>query len=497
MKRISSLFGPKSFYKEMWRIALPIAFQQLISALVNILDSAMIGQWGLTTLGQGGSEIFTASIMIANRYMITFDNLMVMTAISCTIFIAQYHGAKQLAMVKKVFGVAVILTLIFGLMAFFLGLSYHEAIIDFFATNLGAGALMIQYGSVYLTIIAFTFLPYAITVPISFSLRAVKRTKIPLLASGSAAVSNLILNFIFIYGLGLGIQGAAYATILARLLEMGILVWYMVKYRPEFFGPVREIFSFSRALVLNIIQKGIPIVLAQLITESLAIFMFFTYARIDAGNASNIAAINLSARVVDLVTAFVGGMGTAAIILVGGRLGAGNLAAARTHARWQLSYISVVSMITILIMIGLIPLMQWIYQYDGVTNALLAKVMVIQALSLPFVYYAMNVIFITRAGGYTHSPILITNLPYLLIKLPIVLYFALINPAALFQIAWITDFVRWLGAPLDLILAIFVLERMIEFIRAMIAFLVYKFAPWVNNMTQSNQPQRPSIMKSS
>jgi putative MATE family efflux protein len=483
MGQLKSFFGHKGFYKEMWQIALPIALQQLISAIVNILDSAMIGQWGLVTLGLGGSEIFSASIMIANRYMITVDNLMVMLAISCTIFIAQYYGAKNFTTLKKVFGTAVILTITFGLVAFAFGSIFSESIIDFFATSSGAGSSMIEYGSIYLTIIVFTFLPYAVSVPITFSLRAVKRTTIPLLASGSAAISNLILNYLFIYLLRLGIQGAAYATIIARLIETTILLVYFFKYKPEFFGDFKTIFTIPKKLIQTIVIKGSPIIIAQILTETLAIFMFFTYARIDAGNATNIAAINLSARVVDLVTAFVGGMGTASIILVGSRLGAGKVQEAKQHARWQLSYIGLISLMTVFLMITLIPIMQFIYQFDVSTNRLLGSVMLIQALSLPFVYYAMNVIFITRAGGFTRAPILITNLPYLFIKLPIVLYFAFIRPEALFQLPFIQDIMAFLGAPLDLIIAIFIVERMIELIRASIAYFVYKFAPWQKDIT--------------
>jgi Na+-driven multidrug efflux pump len=54
--------------------------------------------------------------------------------------------------------------------------------------------------------------------------------------------------------------------------------------------------------------------------------------------------------------------------------------------------------------------------------------MVLQSLALPFLFYAMNVTFITRAGGYTKAPILITNIPYLLIKAPLVVMFAFIYP---------------------------------------------------------------------
>jgi putative MATE family efflux protein len=483
MTWLRSFIGNKAFYKEMFRVALPIAFQQFISATVMILDSAMIGLWGLQTLPDQGSEVFSAAIMIANRYTTTVDNIMVMLAISCTIFIAQYLGAKQENMIKKVFGIALILTSTFGFMTLIIGVFFSREVIEFFATAIGAGQDMTIYGTQYLSLIAWTFIPYSATVAMTFSLRAVKKTTIPLIASGLAAVSNIILNFVFIYGLHLGIQGAAIATIIARVIEFTVLFIYVRKFKPEFYGSLKMIFAIPRDLIIYITRKGIPIVGAQILTESLAIFMFFTYARIDAGNASNIAAINLSARVVDLVSAFIGGMGTAAIILVGSRLGAGKVQEARQNAKWQMGYISIFSVVTILIMMLCIPVMQSIFLYTETTNALLVTVMMIQAFSLPFFFIATNVIFITRAGGFTRAPVFITNLPYLLIKLPLVIYVVFIQRDWFNQQPWLQTLFAQVGLELDVIIIIFILDRLIEVVRAIIAIIVYKFAPWDNDLT--------------
>jgi putative MATE family efflux protein len=486
MKKLQYFFGNKAFYKEMWVIAMPIALQQLISALVNILDSAMIGQWGVATLGNGGSEILSSAIMIANRFMTTIDNLMVMLAISCTIFIAQYFGAKQQEKMQQVFRVATLLTLSFGFISFLIAVFFAGDVIQFFATSINAGSAITSFGKQYLVVVSFSILLYAITVPITFSLRAIKITKIPLLASASAAMTNLILNVIMIYGLNLGLLGAAYATIIARLIELSILLYYSYRHRPAFVGNLSNMFAIPKPLTVSILKKGFPIIFAQIITEILGYFMFFVYARIDAGNATNIAAINLSMRVVTLVTAFVGGMGTAAIILVGSRLGAGQIAQAKQHARWQLSYISLVSLFTIFLMIGFTPLIQWIYNFNQETNALLSQVMLIQAFSLPFLFYAMNVIFITRSGGFTRAPILVTNLPYILLKVPLIVYFVYMQPAALLQLTFLQNIFGWLGLPLDFILAIFLLDKVIELIRALIAFFVYQYAPWQKDLTKSN-----------
>lgn len=483
--------GTKIFYKEMLTAALPIAFQQLISALVNLLDSAMIGRFGNELLGQGGSEITSAAVMIAGRFGSTMDNIIVMLAISCTIFIAQFFGAKDFISTKKTFGLALKLTFGMGLIATFLGVIFPEAIINFFATGLNDGSLMTQFGTEYLSLFAWTFIPYSISVALSFSLRAIKNSNTPLLASGAAALANLILNYIFIYIFQWGLAGAAFATLLARFIELGILIRYYFKDKPAFFGHAHELFSTGLGFSRKILKKNYPIVLAAIITEMLAIFMMFAYAQIDQGNAMNIAAISISQRVVELILAFVGGMGTAAMVMVGTRLGAGKIEEAKTHARWQIGYVVLLSIGTIFIMVGLIPIVQWVFGFGEQGNRLLAIIMTIHALSLPFFFFSSNVIFVTRSGGYTQSPMLITNVPYFFIKVPLVIYFVFLSPQQ--WLAWtsLQSIFSWMGIPLDLIVFIFILDRLIELIRAGIAWIIYRFGHWYRTLSSTHASPLP------
>ncbi len=475
--------GNKAFYREMLTVALPIALQQLISAFVNFLDSAMIGRWGNMTLGTGGSEVTTASIMIANRYFTTFDNIMIMLVISCTIFIAQYFGAKNADKGRKTFGFALQLSVGMGLSAAIIGFVFREPIIYFFSTGVGSGATMLHYGEQYLSILALTFIPYSISVAISFCLRSTNKPKIPLLASGAAALTNFVLNYFFIYTLNMGVYGAAIATMISRLVELAILLWYFFKHKPFFYGPLKEIMAEEKGFKKSIIVKGLPMTAAQVLTEAMAIFMFFAYAHIDSGNASNIAAVNLSSRVVDIVVAFVGGMGTAAAIMVGMRLGAGKIEEAKQNARWQIGYVVAVSLVTVLIMICMIPFVQYVNDFQPETATLLAVVMIIHAVSLPFMFYSVNVIFITRSGGFTKAPFIITNLPYLFIKIPLVTLFVFVAPQLFDGSSGIHQVLENIGLPGNLIIFIFLIDRLIEIVRAIIAFFVMRKAPWLGNLS--------------
>jgi Na+-driven multidrug efflux pump len=345
---------------------------------------------------------------------------------------------------------------------------------------------MTNFGTEYLSIFAWTFIPYSISVAFSFSLRAIKNSNTPLIASGAAALTNLVLNYVFIYIFRWGIPGAAFATLLARFVELGILIHHYYSDKPAFFGNFKELFSTGLGFSRKVIKKNYPIALAAVITEMLAIFMMFAYAQIDQGNAINISAITISQRVVELILAFVGGMGTAAMVMVGTRLGAGQIEEAKTHARWQIGYVVLLSIGTIFIMIGLIPIIQWVFGFSAEGSRLLGIIMIIHALSLPFFFFSSNVIFVTRSGGYTRSPMLITNVPYFFIKVPLVAYFVFFAPQQIVAWTGLQSVFELFGIPFDFIVFIFMLDRLIELVRAFIAWIIYRYGQWYRVLSASH-----------
>lgn len=488
MKFFKKFIGTKAFYKELFVVALPIAFQQLISSLVNFIDTLMIGNYGGTTA--------TGALSIAGRYFQSCNNIMVYLCIACSVFIAQYFGAKQFDKLKKVFGYCLLSASVFGLIAFLCGTIFNSQIISFFSSTINdSGKEMLEYGKEYLFIIAFTFIPLAFTNTLSFILRSMKITKIPLLSSGIAMILNCILNYLFIFTFDMGVKGAAIATLISRMVEVLIIGAYYFKAKPVFYGSIKEVFTLPIELVKKIIRRGYPLVLAQVLTEGMAIFTLFAYASIEKGNAINISSINISQQIVDLVLVLVGGMGTAASCLVGARLGAGKIEEARTNARWQMGYVFCFSIIAGAVMIGVLrPLAPYLFDFDPSEQQLLSMIMLIHALSLPFMFYALNVIFLSRSGGYSKAPLLITNIPYLFVKLPIIVFFVFIKPDLFEQFTWLHQFMESVGLFPTFMIFIFMIDKLVEIIRAIIAYFVYTRAHWYENLTVVNTQKKQEVI---
>jgi len=472
--------APKEFYKELFIVASPIALQQFISSLVNTIDTLMVANWGGVNA--------TAGVAVANKYYLVFNMITMVTAVSCSVFIAQYFGAKRFDRLKQIFGSNIILCLLIGIIFLTVGLIFRNDIILFFIGT-STDTLSYDYGVLYLSVIVFSFIPQVFTNAIAMTFRPIKMATVPLYAAIVASVSNAFFNWIFIYGhLGvpsLGVQGAAIATVIARSIELLILIAYYFYRKPPFYGKFKEIFHIPSFLIKDILVKLRPLLFAQILTESIGIFMLMTYARLEIGNATNVAAITVSQQIVDIVMVLISGMGTAASVLVGTRLGANNIDEARNNARWQMAYITVFSILACVIIILLIPLVQKGYDFSGADASLLRMIMTIQAISLPFSAYAMNVIFITRAGGYTRSPIYISNLVYYFIKLPLIIYIVYINPSAFVEGSFFYQMMISLNLAPLFVVFVFVVERFIEILRFFVAAFIYRKVRWYNNITRT------------
>ena len=142
MQFFHKFIGTKSFYKEILIVATPIATQLLITALVNTLDTFMVANYGGTTA--------TAGVAVANRFFSMFNMIIMVMAFSCSVFIAQYHGAKQPQRVKQIFGINLIMTMVAGVIALGIAVIWNRPIIQAFTTNEDT----LQSGITYLGIVA-------------------------------------------------------------------------------------------------------------------------------------------------------------------------------------------------------------------------------------------------------------------------------------------------------------------------------------------------------
>ncbi|MDO4345083.1 MAG: MATE family efflux transporter [Eubacteriales bacterium] len=197
-----------TFYRTVWKIALPVTLQSLLQSSFSVVDQIMTGQLGSTGI---------AGIGLAGKFSSVFSVVVSAVAAAAGIMISQYIGRKDMREVSRSFfvnlaaalGLALVFTLLCtGLPGKIMGLYSKEEL----TREAAAG---------YLKILSISYVPAAVTSLLSTLLRCMEAAFLPLAAGIAAALVNTCLNYVLIFGKfgfpALGVDGAAIATAVSQM----------------------------------------------------------------------------------------------------------------------------------------------------------------------------------------------------------------------------------------------------------------------------------------
>lgn len=302
----------RMFYKRLWTLALPISFQSLMLAMVAAFDALM--------LGRVAQEEMTA-VSLATQIQFVQNMFLMSGTAAGSILGAQYFGKGDRKTIEE----------LFNLMLRFCGLI---SILFFLACELIPGALMhafthdpvlIGIGSAYLRIAGWSYLLTGVSQCYLAVMKFTDHVTPVAWISSSAVIANIVLNAVFIFGL-LGLpcmnaRGAALATTLSRVIELGLCI--AVSAREGYVRPAWDRFlKGQKQLRQDFTRQCLPLLGASLFWG----VGFTSYTAIMGHMGSDAAAGNAVASVVrDLVCCACNGIGSAAGIMVGNALGAGDL----------------------------------------------------------------------------------------------------------------------------------------------------------------------------
>ena len=302
----------RGFLRRYLGLAIPISFQFLMWAIVPACDAFMLWRVGQDAM---------AAVSLASQVPFIMYMLVAAFSVGVSVLGAQYYGKGDDESIGKVFRIGVkftgVISGLFGLVAilkpqFFMSILTNEPALK----SIGCG---------YLGIAGFSYLLVGVLTTYHNVLKAAGHTRMSVGISIGTAVVNVVLNAVFIYGLGLsrpmGANGAALATVLAISLE-GAAVW-IVSRRRGFIRPRwRRIFERYPELTKDYLKCALPILGAYTCWG----MGLATYTAIFGHLGSDAAAANAVTTVVrDLLCCLCEGGAAAASIVVGHELGKGNL----------------------------------------------------------------------------------------------------------------------------------------------------------------------------
>lgn len=294
------------------RLAYPIILGMLGHTIVSIVDNVMVGKLGPTEL---------AAVSLGNSFVFIAMSLGIGFSTAITPLVAEADGKKSIEEGRSAFHHGLYLCTILGVILF--GIIYFSKPLIAF---MGQPKHVVELAKPYLDIVAFSLIPLIVFQAYKQFADGMSETKYSMWATILANVVNVVLNYLFIYGIWifpeLGIIGAAIGTIVSRFVMLGFMHYLMnskKKFHPFFKGfSLKEI---KREVNVKIIKLGTPSAMQMLF--EVALFTGAIWLSGGLGTTSQ-AANQVALSLASFTFMFAMGLGVAAMIRVGNQKGLGD-----------------------------------------------------------------------------------------------------------------------------------------------------------------------------
>ena len=396
--KIKKLIGDKAFYKMVLSITIPIIIQNGITNFVNLLDNVMVGRLGTEQLSGVG---------IANQLIFVFTLCLFGGLAGAGIFTAQFFGKGDVEGMRYSVRFKLYTALIILLLGGVILIPFGKDLIGLFLTEGDTTAdpvLTLAFGREYLKIALISLLPMALTQVYANTLRETGETLPPMIASAVAVATNALFNWLLIFGIGpfpaLGVVGAAWGTVIARVVELTIVVVWThthVSRAPYVKGLYRSL-RIPAALTRQIVVKTMPLMLNELLWSSGMTVLNQSYS---TRGLVAVAAVNIAITISNLFNIVYMSMGSAVSIIVGSQLGAGQIEEAKDTDRKIIAFSCVLCLGIGGLMAAMSPLFTVFYNVTDDVKSLAAILIAIFAAMMPFSSFAHNCYFTLRSGGQT------------------------------------------------------------------------------------------------
>jgi len=380
----------RRFYSDLVRIALPIAMQNMVASSVNMLDTVMVGRLGAAEL---------AAVGLGNQIWFLLMLFLFGTSSGSGVCTAQFWGKRDIPGVRKTTGLSMTLGMGMGLFFMVLALAFPRFLIGLYSKD----AAVIELGAHYLRRVAPSFPFAAASFAFSMGLRGVERVRLPLVATVISLFANGLLNYILIFGKfgapALGVAGAAYATVISRIIESAIIYIsaYARKLPPA--GSLRELTAWRGGFLPRFMVVVMPVIVNE-ITWSLGIT---TYNAVMARIGTDaIAAYSVTNTVGQLAMVLFMGTANASAVMIGNRIGAGDRDRAFAWARRFAIMAPVIGVVVGALLVPASLALPWLFAIGPEPLRQVRLMLFALGMVFPFKVFNLHVLIgICRSGGDT------------------------------------------------------------------------------------------------
>lgn len=395
----SKLFGSREFYRMVLAIALPIMLQDALRNIVGLLDNLMVGQIGTNDM---------SGVSITNNILFVFTIVCFGAVSGAGIFGAQFFGKGDHEGVAQAFRSKIYICSAVTVAAICLLMLKGEDIIALYLHDsegsVGDVAKTGEAALAYLKIMLLSLPPLAMSFVYSSTLRECGQTVVPLKAGVAGVLVDLVLNYCLIFGNfgmpALGVKGAAIATVLARVVEMSINIIWTHTHSDEmpFAKYAFASFAIERQTLHGVLIKGLPL----LVNEALWVLSISaTMTNASSRGLTVVAALNINSTLANVFNIAYLALGSAVSIIVGQKLGAGQIDEAKDSAIKLITFSAVVTIGTSVLNACCAPFFPYLYNTEPEVRALATQIILLSSCFYPFQAICNSSYYALRSGGKT------------------------------------------------------------------------------------------------
>lgn len=380
----------KVFYRTLFHVLLIVSLQNVINYSVNMIDNLMLGAYG---------QVQLSAVACVNQIFFLLTGFYQGCVNGLSVLAAQNWGKKNVVKINRLGGIALKFSLVIGAVFFILAAAIPEQLTGIFTSD----PAIIAEGAAYLSIIKYAFFPYAISFTFINLLLNVETVGISFKISIVSLIVNGGLNYLLIFGnFGfprLGVVGAAYATLTARVIEMIIIVWYVAKKDEKLHFFQSDFLKHHPDVLQEYLKIDMPLMIASI---AFAIGTPIQGALLGKMSTDAIAANSVTSTFYQYVKVIAQAFTMAAGVTTGITIGRGNIKEVRAAAR-TIEVICLILGATLALILFLIrkPLLS-LYTLTPEAMALSNRLLIIMCVVMMGMSYEVPLLFgVIKNGGDT------------------------------------------------------------------------------------------------
>lgn len=442
-----------NFAKTVIALVLPMALQNLINVGVQAADVVMLGRVG---------EIAISASSLAGQIYFIMTLIFFGLTSGAAVLTAQYWGRKDINTIEKILGLALRAALCVSAVFTVAAILFPKALMHIFSNE----PEVIKDGAVYMRIVAFAYIPAAITMVYLNVMRSVERVIISTVVYLVSLIVNVLLNAVLIFGLfgfpAMGVKGAAIATAAARYCELVIVLCYALFMNKTVRIKIKNILKTEKVLMADFVKYALPVTLNELMWGG---GISVINAIIGHLGSSAVAANSVAQVVRQLAMVVTFGVANATAIMLGKTIGEGREELAKVYAGRFIKITILLGIAGSVLILSISPLIMKFMTLGADANEKLFQMLMVMAyFVIASGFNTVLIVGVFRAGGDT--------------KIGLIL-----DCATLWGVAILFGFIAAFVLKLPT-LAVYLILTSDEIMKVPFVIKRYKSCKWLKNVTR-------------